>query len=63
MTKGFIDTDFLTEMAEFHRDMGGWIASGQVKSRETIREGLEAAPEAFLNLFRGANIGKMLMRL
>jgi NADPH-dependent curcumin reductase CurA len=63
MLKGFIYTDYLAEMGDFYRDMGGWIASGQVKSRETIRDGLEAAPEAFLDLFRGANIGKMLVRL
>ena len=61
--QGFIYTDYLPEMGEFYRDMGGWIAAGQVKSRETIREGLEGAPEAFLDLFRGANIGKMLVRL
>ena len=63
MVKGFIYTDYLPEMADFYRDMGGWIAGGQVKSRETIREGLESAPEAFLDLFRGANTGKMLVRL
>ena len=63
MIKGFIYTDYLPEMGDFYRDMGGWISSGQVKSRETIRDGLEATPEAFLDLFRGANMGKMLVRL
>jgi NADPH-dependent curcumin reductase CurA len=63
MLKGFIYTDFLARSADFYRDMGGWIADGRVKSRETIREGIEAMPEAFLDLFRGANIGKMLVRL
>jgi NADPH-dependent curcumin reductase CurA len=43
--------------------MGGWIASGQVKSRETIRDGIEATPQAFLDLFTGGNTGKMLVRL
>jgi hypothetical protein len=61
--RGFIYTDYLGEMADFYRDMGGWIAGGQVTSRETVREGIEAMPEAFLDLFRGANVGKMLVRL
>ena len=61
--QGFIFTDYLPQMADFYRDMGGWIASGQVKSRDTIVEGLEKTPEAFLGLFTGANTGKMLVRL
>ena len=63
MMKGFIYTDYLPEMADFYRDMGGWMAAGKVTSRETIRDGIEAAPGAFLDLFRGANMGKMLVRL
>ncbi|MBA3511990.1 NADP-dependent oxidoreductase [Sphingomonas sp.] len=61
--QGFIYTDYLPRMGDFYRDMGGWIASGQVKSRETVVEGLERMPEAFLGLFEGANIGKMLVKL
>jgi len=63
MIKGFIYTDHLAEMGDFYRDMGGWIAAGKVTSRETIRDGLEAAPQAFLDLFSGGNTGKMLVRL
>jgi NADPH-dependent curcumin reductase CurA len=63
MVKGFIYTDYLSEMPEFYRDMGGWLASGQVTSRETVRDGIEAAPQAFLDLFSGGNTGKMLVRL
>jgi NADPH-dependent curcumin reductase CurA len=61
--KGFIVFDFQARMGEFYRDMGGWLANGQVKSRETVVDGLEAMPDAFLGLFSGANTGKMLVRL
>ena len=40
--------------------MGPWLASGAVKSRETVVDGLENMPDAFLGLFKGANTGKML---
>jgi NADPH-dependent curcumin reductase CurA len=63
MMKGFIYTDYLPEMGDFYRDMGGWIAAGKISSRETVREGIEAAPQAFLDLFSGGNTGKMLVRL
>ena len=61
--QGFIYTDYLPKMGDFYRDMGGWIAAGQVKDRDTIVDGLDAMPDAFLGLFRGANTGKMLVRL
>ena len=61
--QGFIYTDYLPRLGEFYRDMGGWIAAGQVKSRDTVVQGLERMPEAFLGLFEGANTGKMLVKL
>ena len=61
--QGFIYTDYLPRLPEFYRDMSRWIADGQVKSRETVVEGLERMPEAFLGLFQGANTGKMLVKL
>ena len=61
--KGFIVTDFAAQMPAFYRDMGAWVASGQVKPQQTVRDGIEAAPQAFLDLFSGGNIGKMLVRL
>ena len=42
---------------------GGLIASGAVTIRETVHDGLASTPEAFLGLFSGDNIGKMLVRL
>jgi NADPH-dependent curcumin reductase CurA len=61
--QGFIYTDYLDRLGPFYQEMGGWIASGQVKSRETVIDGLEHAFDAFLGLFSGANTGKMLVRL
>jgi NADPH-dependent curcumin reductase CurA len=61
--QGFLVFDYQARMDEFHREMAGWLKSGAVKSRETVVEGLERTPDAFLGLFRGANVGKMLVKL
>jgi len=61
--KGFIYTDYLPRNAEFYAEMGPWVATGTVKGRDTIVDGLENMPDAFLGLFRGDNMGKMLVRL
>ncbi len=61
--QGFIFTDYMAEMPAFVGEMAGWLQSGQVRSRETVHEGLESAPDAFLGLFSGENTGKMLVRL
>lgn len=61
--QGFIYTDYMGQMGRFYQEMGGWIASGQVKSRDTVMEGLDRTLDAFLGLFTGANTGKMLVRL
>jgi NADPH-dependent curcumin reductase CurA len=61
--QGFIVSDYLPRMGELYAEMVPWLASGPVKSRETVVEGLEKTPEAFLGLFSGANTGKMLVRL
>ena len=61
--QGFIYTDYLGRLGDFYREVGGMIASGQMKPRDTVVEGLEKTPEAFLGLFTGANTGKMLVKL
>jgi len=61
--KGFVVFDFEPRMDEFRRDMMGWIGAGRIKNCETIKQGLEATPEAFIGLFSGSNTGKMLVRL
>jgi NADPH-dependent curcumin reductase CurA len=61
--KGFIVTDYIDLMPDFMRDMAMWTKAGKMKWRETIVEGIEKAPEAFIGLFKGENFGKMLVRL
>src|SRR4051812_6167299 len=61
--KGFIVFDYFPRMTEFYGEMGPWLASGTVKGRETVVEGLEKTPDAFLGLFKGENTGKMLIKL
>jgi NADPH-dependent curcumin reductase CurA len=61
--QGFIVSDYFARMGEFQQDMGAMLASGALQRHETVFEGLEAAPEAFLGLFTGKNMGKMLVRI
>ena len=61
--KGFLVFDYQSRVDEFYREMGPLVASGAVKPHETVVEGIEAMPDAFLGLFKGANTGKMLVRL
>jgi NADPH-dependent curcumin reductase CurA len=42
--------------------VGPWIATGRIRTRETIVDGIENAPRAFIGLLHGDNIGKMLVR-
>jgi NADPH-dependent curcumin reductase CurA len=61
--KGFIVTDHVDLMPDFMGDMATWTKAGKMKWRETIVDGIEKAPEAFIGLFKGENFGKMLVRL
>ncbi len=61
--QGFIVTQFQHLEPRFRADMHGWIAEGRMRWEETVVDGIEAAPSAFIGLFTGANTGKMLVRL
>ncbi|GAA5177398.1 NADP-dependent oxidoreductase [Niveibacterium umoris] len=61
--EGFIVSDHWGHYPEFVKAMAGWLAAGKIQTRDTIREGLAAAPDAFIGLFRGENTGKMLVKL
>ncbi len=61
--EGFIVSSHMDMQEPFIRDMSTWIAQGKVKWRETVEDGIENAPAAFLKLFKGENLGKMLVKL
>ncbi|HEU4512212.1 MAG TPA: NADP-dependent oxidoreductase [Nocardioidaceae bacterium] len=61
--QGFIVTDHNDLAKEYLAKASTWIADGTLKYRETYVDGLDHAVDAFLDLHRGANIGKMLVRL
>ncbi len=61
--QGYIVSDYRARTAEFYADMKKWIAAGQIQGQETIVEGIENAPNAFIGLFTGENMGKMLVKL
>lgn len=61
--RGFIVTDHPQECEEFVGKAIGWVADGKLAYRETIAEGVENAPQAFIDLLQGRNVGKQIVRL
>ena len=61
--KGFLIFDHGDDYEDFENDMKQWITNKQMKWRETVVEGLENAPQAFIDLLDGKNIGKMIVKI
>ncbi len=61
--QGFIVSDHADRDGDFYRDMAAWMGAGKIHWEETVLEGIENAPDAFLGLFSGENLGKMLVKL
>ena len=61
--EGFIVSEHLDLWPTALRELGALVAAGTLKYRETIASGLAAAPEAFLGLLQGKNLGKQLVKL
>jgi hypothetical protein len=61
--QGFIVSEHMEVWPEALKELGGLVASGKLRPRESIALGLAAAPEAFLGLLKGKNFGKQLVQL
>ena len=61
--QGFIVSDRLNLWPPALKDLADWVASGKLKYRETVAQGLESAPKAFIGLLKGQNFGKQLVKL
>jgi len=61
--RGLLVFDYVDRYAEAERDIAGWIAEGKLKPKVDIVEGLETFPEALMKLFRGENLGKLILRV
>lgn len=61
--RGFIQREFIDQRPEFHRQATEWIAQGKLRYKEDIVDGLDNAPAAFIDLLKGRNFGKLLVRV
>jgi len=63
LMKGFIVTDYAPRFSEGVTQLAQWLAAGKLKYAETIVEGFENTPQAFIGLFTGDNLGKQIVRV
>jgi NADPH-dependent curcumin reductase CurA len=61
--KGLIVRDWLDRQGEFEKEVGGYLRAGLLKNHETMVEGFDQAVGAFIGLFEGRNLGKMVVKL
>jgi NADPH-dependent curcumin reductase CurA len=61
--QGFIVSNHFDILPDFYAEMGKLIKAGKMKWQETVEDGIENAPKAFLSLFTGSNTGKMLVKI
>ena len=61
--EGFVVSNHFDLLPKFHQEMGKLIAEGKMKWQESVTEGLQNAPKAFLGLFSGENFGKALVKI
>lgn len=63
LMQGFLVRDHQDEFQRAIQELGGWLKSGKLKYDETVVEGFENTPQAFIDLFDGKNTGKMVVKI
>ena len=63
LIQGFVLSDYADRQSEGLQELGKWLSEGKLKYEETIVDGFDNVVEAFLQLFQGANLGKMLVKV
>jgi NADPH-dependent curcumin reductase CurA len=63
LMKGFIISDYAARFSEGVKQLAEWVAAGQLNYAETIVEGFENTPKAFIGLFSGENLGKQIVKV
>ncbi|RIB25305.1 hypothetical protein C2G38_2241477 [Gigaspora rosea] len=63
LIQGFIVLDHYHEMEPFQKEMREWLKQGKLKYKEDIVEGIQNAPDAFLNILTGKNFGKAVIKI
>jgi NADPH-dependent curcumin reductase CurA len=61
--EGFIVSEHMEVWPEALKELGTLVGTGKLRPRESVAQGIEAAPEAFLGLLKGKNFGKQLVKL
>ena len=63
LIQGFIVLDHYHEMEPFQKEMREWLKQGKLKYKEDLVEGIQNAPQAFVNIFTGKNFGKLIVKI
>jgi NADPH-dependent curcumin reductase CurA len=61
--QGFIVSEHMQVWPQALKELGGHVGAGRIRYRESVAQGLQSAPEAFIGLLKGRNFGKQLVKL
>lgn len=64
LVRGFIQTEYAADhFNDFLAEIGPRVASGEIRYREDVVDGLENAPDAFIGMLKGKNFGKLIVKI